>query len=65
MSEYTCIIVVVSLIVGFFLGKWHYPEYCGDVIVSKDSCTFALDIPEDEITLHEELVFRVINKENS
>ena len=65
MPEYLCVMVVSSLIVGFILGRWRTKEYCGDVIVSADaeSCTFALDIPADDIPLYHELVFRVVSKE--
>ncbi len=65
MPVYSCTLFVVALIIGFILGRWRVPNYCGDVIVSSDSCTFALDIPEDEIPLYQELVFRVVEKENS
>lgn len=67
MPEYFCVIVVTALIVGFILGRWRTKEYCGDVIVSADaeSCTFALDIPTDDIPLYHELVFRVVTKEET
>lgn len=65
MSVQICIVFVVSLIIGFLLGRWRPKDYCGDVIVTKDaaSCTFALDIPREEIPLHHELVFRVVTRE--
>ena len=65
MAVYSCTLFVVALIIGFILGRWRVPNYCGDVIVSSDSCTFALDIHADEIRLYQELVFRVVEKENS
>ncbi len=49
MAVYSCTLFLVALIIRFILGRWRVPNYCGDVIVSSDSCTFALDIPEDEI----------------
>jgi len=65
MPEYLCVMVVTALIVGFIPGRWRTKEYCGDVIISADaeSCTFALDIPTDDIPLYHELVFRVVSKE--
>lgn len=65
MPDYICVIVVVSLLAGFICGRWRTKEYCGDVIVSADSetCTFALDIPADDIPLYHELVFRVVRQE--
>ena len=65
MAVYSCTLFVVALIIGFILGRWRVPNYYGDVIVSSDSCTFSLGIPEDEIPLYQELVFRVVEKENS
>lgn len=67
MAEYICVLVVASLIVGFICGRWHVKEYCGDVIVSEESgfCTFALDIPPDDIPQYRELVFRVVTEEKS
>lgn len=66
MSEYICVMVVVSLIIGFICGRWRVTEYSGEVIVSDESgsCTFALDIPAEEIPNYQELVFRV-KKEGS
>ena len=64
MSEYVCIIMVTSLIIGFILGRWREKNYCGDIIISKDSCTFALDISKEDIPLYQELVFRVVNEED-
>ena len=51
MAEYICVLFVTALIIGFILGRWRVKEYCGNVIVSKDSetCTFSLDIPADDI----------------
>ena len=52
MPDYLCVMIVGSLVIGFILGRWRVPpDYCGDVIVSADSetCTFALDIPADDI----------------
>ena len=65
MPEELCVMIVGSLIIGFILGRWKTKEYCGDVIVSADSetCTFALDIPADDIPLYHELVFRVVRQE--
>ena len=67
MPEYLCVIVVTARIVDFIRGRWRTKEYCGDVIVSADaeSCTFALDIPTDDIPLYHELVFRVVTKEET
>ena len=65
MSDYTCVVMVVCLIVGFILGRWRIPDYSGDVIVSGDSCTFALDIPKEEIAQRQELVFRVVDGEKT
>ncbi len=66
MTKELCMIVVVCLVVGFLLGRWKRKEYCGDVIVTEDaeSCTFALDIPADDIPEYRELVFRVVKKTN-
>lgn len=65
MAEYICVLFVTALLLGFVLGRWRVKVYCGDIIVSKDSetCTFALDIPEDSISQYSELVFRVITEE--
>ena len=52
MPDYLCVMIVGSLVIGFILGRWRVPpDYCGDVIISADSetCTFALDIPADDI----------------
>ena len=61
MAEYICVLVVVSLLAGYLCGRWRVKEYCGDVIVSEESgsCTFALDIPAEDIPNYRELVFRV------
>lgn len=66
MADFYCVVIVVCLIIGFILGRWRTKEYCGDVIISADaeSCTFALDIPTDDIPLYHELVFRVVTKED-
>ena len=66
MAEYICVLFVTALIIGFILGRWRVKEYCGDVIVSEESgsCTFALDIPAEDIPNYRELVFRV-KKEGS
>ena len=65
MPEELCIMIVGSLIIGFILSRWRTKEYCGDVIVFADSetCTFALDIPADDIPKYHELVFRVVRQE--
>ncbi len=67
MAEYICVLVVTALIIGFLCGRWRVKEYSGDVIVSKESgsCTFALDIPAEDIPNYQELVFRVVKKEDS
>ena len=65
MNDYICVIMVVSLIIGFILGRWRVPDYCGDVIVSENSCTFSLDIPEEEIPLRQELLFRVVEERSN
>ena len=68
MPEELCVIMVVSLIIGFVLGRWRVPpDYCGDVIISRDSetCTFSLDIPADDIPKYHELVFRVVSEEKT
>ena len=61
MAEYICVLFITALIIGFILGRWRVKEYCGDVIVSEESgsCTFALDIPAEDIPNYRELVFRV------
>ena len=66
MAEYICVLFVTALIIGFILGRWRVKEYSGDVIVSEESgsCTFALDIPAEDIPNYRELVFRV-KKEGS
>ena len=66
MSEEFCVIMVVSLLIGFILGRWRTPpDYCGEVIISEDleTCTFSLDIPADDIPRYRELVFRVVEQE--
>ena len=65
MNDYFCVIMVVSLIIGFILGRWRVPDYCGDVIVSENSSTFSLDIPEEEIPLRQELLFRVVEERSN
>ena len=67
MAEYICVLFVTALIIGFILGRWRVKEYCGNVIVSKDSetCTFSLDIPADDIPQYSELVFRVVTEEKA
>lgn len=68
MPDYLCIMIVGSLVIGFVLGRWRVPpDYCGDVIISADSeiCTFALDIPADDIPKHHELVFRVVKEKDN
>ena len=68
MPDYLCVMIVGSLIIGFILGRWRVPpDYCGDVIISADSetCTFALDIPSDDIPKYHALVFRVVEEKDS
>ena len=65
MAHFYCVVMVGCLIIGFILGRWRVPpDYVGDVIISKDSetCTFALDIPADDIPQYRELVFRVVTE---
>ena len=64
MSDAICVIMLGSLIIGFIIGRWWVPNYCGDVIIAPDSetCTFSLEIPEEDIHLYRELVFRVVEK---
>ena len=68
MADFYCVVMVSCLIIGFILGRWRAPpDYVGDVIISKDSetCTFALDIPADDIPQYSELVFRVVTEEKA
>lgn len=68
MADFYCVVMVSCLVIGFILGRWRVPpDYCGDVIVSADSetCTFALDIPADDIPQYQELVFRVVHQEEA
>ena len=68
MPDYLCVMIVGSLVIGFILGRWRVPpDYCGDVIISADSetCTFALDIPADDIPKYHALVFRVVEEKDS
>ena len=68
MPDYLCVMIVGSLVIGFILGRWRVlPDYCGDVIISADSetCTFALDIPADDIPQYHELVFRVVKEKDN
>ena len=68
MPDYLCVMIAGSLVIGFILGRWRVPpDYCGDVIISADSetCTFALDIPADDISKYPELVFRVVEEKDS
>ncbi len=67
MADKICVIMVVSLIIGFILGRWRVKVYCGRVIVSADSetCTFSLDIPADDILKYPELTFRVVRSEEN
>ena len=66
MADFYCVVMVGCLVIGFILGRWKVPpDYVGDVIVSENSetCTFALDIPADDIPQYRELVFRVVTEE--
>ena len=67
MAEYTCVLFVTALLLGFVLGRWRVKVYCGEIIVSEDSetCTFSLDIPADDIPQYSELVFRVVTEEKA
>ena len=67
MADKICVIMVVSLIIGFVLGRWRVKAYCGRVLVSEDSetCSFSLDIPQDDILNYDELTFRVIRREEN
>lgn len=65
MADCYSVVIVGCLIIGFILGRWRVPpDYVGDVIVSENSetCTFALDIPADDIPQYRELVFRVVTE---
>jgi hypothetical protein len=67
MADFYGVVIVGCLVIGFILGRWRVsPDYCGDVIVSADSetCTFALDIPADDIPQYKELVFRVVTEKS-
>ena len=68
MADFNCFVMVSCLVIGFILGRWRVPsDYCGEVIVSADSetCTFALDIPADDILQYQELVFRVVKEKDN
>ena len=65
MADCYSVVIVGCLIIGFILGRWRVPpDYVGVVIVSENSetCTFALDIPADDIPQYRELVFRVVTE---
>ena len=67
MADFYCVTIVVCLIIGFVLGRWRVKVYCGRVLVSEDSetCSFSLDIPQDDILNYDELTFRVVRREEN
>ncbi len=64
MGEYFCVMIVVFLIIGFFLGRWRVLNNCRVVITTSGAHTFALDIPKKkEIPQYHELSLRVVKKD--